>query len=213
MIGLGRGSKNAGNDVRAGVDDRGALYTSAALGARWYDYAKRGRVFTGNAAAAGSVLPIFSNTAQVFGIWNPAGSDVDAVLLGVTFCYVSTTGAAGGYCLAYVKGTGSGTGTAAQGVSAFTNGTPENALIGATYNNKVRFTPSAATVTAPTIGRQLGLNQLVTTAADATTVPWKADFSFDGDVILPPGNALFVAGNIATLSIWANSITWAEVDA
>jgi len=193
-------------------DDR-ALLTQLMEGGRHYQAAQEGRVFTGNAAAAGQVLPIFSGTAQKFGLWNPAGSGVDVELIRLALTYVDTTGAAGGYVLALVANAPANLGTGAA-ITAFTEGALGtdifNARVGSGAAPKAKFTPSAATVTAPIILRHLGLNQLVTTAADATTVPWRAVEEFDGDLILPPGNAVFVAGNIATLSKWACSLTWKE---
>src|SRR5262245_39554496 len=61
----------------------------------YYELARQGRVFTGNVAAAGVVLPIYSHTTQQLGLWNPAGSAVDVVLLRVSLTYIDTTGAAG----------------------------------------------------------------------------------------------------------------------
>lgn len=174
-----------------------------------YRAAAEGRLFVGNAAAAGAVLPIFSNTAQVFGLWNPGSSKVNAVVCDIAATFVSTTGAAGGYVLGIMKNAGSGIATGA--ISAFTDTTIENALSGEkTGGAACRFTGSAATVIAPTILRHLGWNQLVTTAADATTTPWQFFREFDGDLILPPNQAIFLAGNIATLSTWAATIKWFE---
>ena len=50
----------------------------------------------------------------------------------------------------------------------------------------------------------------MTTAADATTVPWTAYRQFHGDLLVAPNTAIFVAGNIATLSKFTGSIVWAE---
>ena len=193
-------------------DDRGLL--TQPVGGRWYHLAKQGKVFTGNSAAAGSVLPIFSNTAQVFGIWNPAGSNVNGVLINVAATYVSTTGAAGGFVLAVNKNIPGGLATGA--ISAFTEGTPERGVVGQTSGlggNAIRFTPSAATTVAPTILRHLGINQLVLTAADTANTTFGFNKDFDGDIAIAPGTAVWLCGNIATLSIWAASITWAELPA
>ena len=99
-------------------------------------------------------------------------------------------------------------------VSAFTDGvlntTIWNGRVGDLRGPKARFTPSAATVTAPVIYRHLGLNQLVITAADATNAQWRAAVDFDGDIIIPQGNAIFVAGNIATLITEAVGMSWVE---
>ena len=180
-----------------------------------YEATRAGRAFHGGQAAAGAVLPIFSNTAQVVGLWNPAGSGVNAVLTQVALTYVSTTGAAGGFVLAAVISTGASVATGAP-ISAFTDGTVgttiRNGLVGALTGPKCRFTPSAATVTAPVIYRHIGLNQLVITAATTTGDQWNARVNFPGDVIIPPGNALFVAGNIATLITEAVGMSWLEED-
>lgn len=176
-------------------------------GGKWYQAAKQGRLFTGNAAAAGAVLPIFSNTAQVFGLWNPAGSGVVGVLVNIAGTYVDTTGAAGGFVLGIMKNAGSALATG--GISAFTEGTPENSL-GLLGGNKIRFTPSAATVIAPTIWKHLGINQLVLTAATTGATTFLFNKDFDGETLIYPNSAVFLAGNIATLSKWAGGVSWAE---
>ncbi len=199
-----------GGDASPVMSDDRALLVQQHSG-KWYQAAKQGKVFTGNADAAGLVLPIFSATAQVFGIWNPAGSQVNGILLGVSATYVSTTGAAGGFVLAVNKNIGGATATGS--LSAFTEGTPERGLVGQTNGsggNRIRFTPSAATTVAPTILRHLGWNQLVLTAADTANTTFQFHRDFDGEIVIGPGTAIWLAGNIATLSRWAPSITWAE---
>ncbi len=178
-------------------------------GGKWYHAAKQGRMFTGNSAAAGAALPIFSNTAQVFGLWNPSGSGVNGIITGLRGAYVSGTAAAGGYCLGFSRNAGAGLATG--GISAFTEGTPERALLGSAIGgNRIRFCPLTATVIAPVIARQLGINQTVPPATDATNlfVAFKEDF--DGDLVLTPNTALWVCGNIATVCVIACSISWVE---
>jgi hypothetical protein len=178
-----------------------------------YNLAKQGKIFTGNIAAAGVVLPIYSNNTQQCGLWNPAGSDVDLVILRIALTYVDTTAAATGFVLGHLTGLGSGvaTGTA---ITAFTETTPKSDYQGISASSVAKF-GQGATLTvvgaSVTIKRNLGLNQLVTTAADATTVPWKTEFNFDGDLVVTPGEAVFLAGNIAQLTKWAGGITWAEI--
>ncbi|OFW37648.1 MAG: hypothetical protein A3J29_06135 [Acidobacteria bacterium RIFCSPLOWO2_12_FULL_67_14b] len=198
-----------GGDAAPQLSDEGALLTQG-VGGVSYHAARQRKVFTAPMAAAGGVLPIFSNTAQIFGLWNPAGSGVIANILELAMSFVDTTGAAGGYVLAVVKNAGAALATGGN-ISAFTDLTVYEALAtgNAASGNKCRVS-SAATVTAPVILRHLGLNQLVLTAADATGLQWKNTSRFDGDVLVAPNTALFVAGNIATLSKWACSVTWQE---
>lgn len=178
----------------------------------WGDAAREGRLFTGNSAAAGIVLPIYSATAQLFGWWNQSHSGVNMILVDISLTYVDTTGAAGGYCLGLLRNAGSNMGTAAP-ISAFTDTTAERGTMGtATGGNRVKFTGSAATVTTAlmVIGRQLGVSQTVLTAADATNIVAHTSRRFSGEVQLAPGNAMFLCGNIATLSKWAVTATWVE---
>ena len=183
-------------------------------GGPYYQAALEGRVFTGNMAAAGQVLPIYSNTAQKVGIWNPNGSGINVVPIKLSMSYVDTTGAAGGYVLALVKNAPGDLATGST-MTAFTDGTLNtdifNALVGSNAGPTARWTPSAATVTAPIILRHLSLNQNAFTAAGTGQIPFDNGIKFDGDLIIPPGNAVFVGGNIATLSKWAVSLTWEEV--
>jgi hypothetical protein len=204
------GSKDPAQPLLA--PDRSQLVTPA-NGARWLQAAREGRVFTGNMAAAGAVLPIYSNAAQVCGIWNPFGSGVNVVPIRLGLTYVDTTGAAGGYVLAAVLNAPGQLATAAN-ITAFTDGVLNtsifNAKVGDAKGPKARFTPSAATVTAPIVLRHLSLDQNAFTANGTGQMPFSNEVAFDGDLIIPPGVAVFIAGNIATLAKLACSLTWAE---
>jgi hypothetical protein len=180
----------------------------------WYGLAKQGRVFTGNIAAAGVILPIYSNTTQQVGLWNPYGNTKDLIVRSIALTYVSVTGAAGGFALGYLPNAPAAVGTGLA-ITAFTE-TAAIAGYGAYGSNlaaSAKFGQGATlTVTAPALLRQLGLNQTVLTAATTSSPQWISRFDFDGDLVVTPGSAIFVAGNIATLSTFTGSITWAEVD-
>ena len=175
--------------------------------AAYYEACKEWRVFIGNGTA--DVTPIFSNTAQKYGLWNPLGSGVNAVLARITVTIKDTTGAAGGYVLGASIGTG---GTLGGLITAFTAGTVYNGLLGAGRTPLCSFTATAATVTAPILYQHLGLNQLVITYTDATNGLMTTRLDFNGDVVIPPGNAIWFAGSIATLSKVAPCITCVEED-
>lgn len=179
------------------------------------EMALQGRVYTGNAAAAGFVIPIFSNTTQQFGLWNPAGNDRAAEIISIGLgSYVDTTGATGGYVLSIVKGAPAQLATGAK-ITAFTETVPENSLPGFGESNKVKFGQGATlTVTAPTIFRHLNINQDAAAATSAVTQAKKGpviEFP-DRELWLPPGNAIFLSGNIAVLAKYAPVIVWAEHD-
>lgn len=174
-----------------------------------------GRLHRGNGGAAGVVLPIFSNVTQQFGLWNPKGNDVIAEILLIGLgSYIDQTGAAGGYVLGIVKGAPSELSTGAK-MTAFTETTPENGLPAFGVKNKVKFGVGATlTVTAPTIYMPLNISQNAFTAAGTEQMPARAAVAEfpDRTLWLPPGNAFFLAGNIATLAKYAPTIEWVEHD-
>lgn len=177
-----------------------------------YDLALGGDIFTGNVAAAGVVLPIYSNTTQQVGLWNPVGTGVDVVLIKLALTYVDTTGAAGGFVLGYLSNAPAAIGTGLA-ITAFTETASVSNYPGGGHLAKAKFGQGATlTVTAPVIKRHLGLNQTVLTAATTSSPQWTAEWRFDGDEVLTPGTAIFVAGNIAMLSKFSGSIVWAEID-
>lgn len=177
------------------------------------ELALEGRVFRGNAAAAGMVIPIYSNTTQQFGLWNPQGNDVIAeiILIGLG-SYVDTTGAAGGYVLGITKGAPAQLATGAK-ITAWTETTPENSLPGFGAAAKCKFGQGATlTVTAPTLYMHLHISQNAFTAAGTNQMAQKqgvAEFP-DRTLWVPPGVAIYLAGNIATLAKYAPTIEWAE---
>lgn len=178
-----------------------------------YELARQGRVFSGNIAAAGVVLPIYSNTTQQVGLWNPAGSSVDVVLLRIALTYVDTTGAAGGYVLGYLNGAGASAATGAP-IAAFTETAGVNTYIGNGKQQVAKFGQgSTITLTsAATILTHLSVSQNAFTAAGTGQMAFLNAINFEGEIVLPPNTAVFLAGNIATLAKWSGSLVWAEVD-
>ena len=200
---------NSGKGGRASpvMSDERAV-TVQPYGGKWYKAAKEGRLFIGNDAAAGQVLPIYSATAAKFVLWNPAGSGVNLNLVRFTSSYVDTTCAATGFTIGIMKSAGSALATG--GVSVFTEATPERAPYGGvTGGNKVRFALTA-TIIAPTVLYQMGHNQLVLTATDATTAGMEFRLDFDGELLIAPNNLISFGGNIAQLGKWASSVVWTE---
>ncbi len=177
----------------------------------YYQQTYRGNLFAGNQAAAGAVVPIYSNTTQQCGIFNPLGSGVNIILVKLLMTFVDTTGAAGGYCLGYVKGCGGSIATGSGGITVATLATPVNLNLSAYSGvSKAVFMSAAITTAAPAILMQLGFNQMVLTAATTSLGQWPSEIRFDGYPIVTQGTAVFFCGNIATLSKIAATFVWEE---
>ena len=108
-----------------------------------------GQGFIGSTAAAGVAIPLTTATAQVFGLWNPAGSGVKAVLdklsLGIATLGTNIVAALN---WSHLPNAGATIGAAGAPITAFTDTTIRNCIVGAGNAAKCRFTGSAATTSA-----------------------------------------------------------------
>jgi hypothetical protein len=166
-----------------------------------------GNVFIGSTTNAGIAIPAYNATAQTFGLWNPAGSGVDAVLLDLNLG-VATLGtpAVAAIGLSYLGNTGATIATGAP-VSAFTDTTPLNGRISRQANNRCRFTLSA-TITAPSFFFSLGLSQETTAAQNG--IQWM-EYEFGGFLIVPPGTYIGLGGSAAPGQTFQSSLVWLEI--
>lgn len=174
---------------------------------KYYPESSAGRVFVGSTAAAGTAFPISTGTAVTFGLWNTSNTK-NAVLLDFNAGYTSGTIAIGEFGLAN-QFCGYAIGTAAP-LSAFTDGTPKNGLVGYGAASAMRFTPSLATLTAG--GTALlwmgGSNEIATASPGVSNM----HYDFDGKVIVPPGQLVFICGSVAQTGLFTMSLAWAEID-
>jgi len=167
-----------------------------------------GRVFIGSTAAAGVALPVETGTAVTFGLWNTT-TNKNAIPLWISMAYVSGTIVVGGFGLAN-QACGFAIGTAAP-LSAFTGGTPKNALLGYGAASAMQFTPSAATLSAGgTRCYLLGSAHEIATAGPGVSV---IHHDFNGALVVPPGQLLFPCYSIAQTGVFSISMGWAEVPA
>lgn len=166
-----------------------------------------GRVFIGNTAAAGVAVPVETGTAVTFGLWNTSSTKY-AIPLWISLAYLSGTITIGGFVMVN-QYCGFAIGTAAP-LSAFTLATPKNALLGSGNASAMSFTGSTATLTAGgTRVYGLGVGQQIATAGPGFG---QASHDFDGRLIVPPGQLLFLGENIVTTALYNVSMAWAEVD-
>ena len=172
--------------------------------------------FIGSTTYAGVAVPAYNATAQVFGLWNPAGSGVNLILVRMTIAAATTgTTAVAALGLSALYNTGSQVATGSP-ITAFTQTASLPGLIGdaagAAGTSAGKFT-LAATMTAPTFVYDLGM---ATTAGTATTTAappalnWGV-YDFTGVVGVAPGTYIGLGGSAAPGSTFQGSIEWIEV--
>lgn len=173
---------------------------------KYFTETQLGRVFIGSTAAAGVAIPVETGTAVTFGLWNTS-SNKNAVPLWIAMSYLSGTITIGGFGLSN-QYCGFALATAAP-LSAFTLATPKNALLGAGNASAMSFTGSAATLTAGgTRCYSFGVSQQIATAGPGISNMYH---EFDGKLIVPPGQLIFVTENIVTTALYNITMGWSEV--
>jgi hypothetical protein len=174
------------------------------------------KTFIGSTTYAGIAVPAYNATAQVFGIWNPYGSDVDIILVKLNLG-VATTGttAVSALGLSALYNTGNQIATGSP-ITAFTQTNSVPGLLGdangAAGPSKGRFT-LAATVTAPAFVYNIALSSTAgtaTTTAAAPLVQWM-QHEFDGAIGIAPGTYVGLGGSAAPGSTFQGSLVWMEV--
>jgi hypothetical protein len=179
---------------------------------KYYDQVKLGRVFIGSTAAAGTAFPIVTGTAATFGLWNTNPNKV-AVLLSLSGGFTSGTIALGTIGLGAVAATVVATGS---NITAFTDAalgtTLRNGLVGGGDATTMRFTPSAATIASSVAFPLLWTGPSFHAATTVTPNQQQFHVDFDGKVVVPYGQFVFVAGSVAQTALFSMSLAWAEYD-
>jgi hypothetical protein len=179
----------------------------AVSNAKYYPETKNGNVFIGSTAAAGTAFPISTGTAVTFGLWNTSSNKV-AVLMGLNVGFTSGTialgqiGLANQYC-------GFAIGTAAP-LSAFNAGTPKNALLGMGGASAMQFCP-AGTTTLTAGGTACWWSGYSFESASAADPIMSCSIDINGQVIVTPGQLVFLCGSVAQTGLFSASLIWAEV--
>lgn len=202
-----------GTDVNLIAGKQADLLTSP-LHSELYTQTYRGMIFHASITPLGLAIPIYTGTAPTLCLWNPTGSGKNASILNVSFAYASGTAAYTAIGLCYVANVGSTIATGAV-FSAFGTGTPINGLVGGGGISvmKVAVAGTTTLTTAPTAANwfyTLGNINLeaATGVAHATFV---SGSNPKGSVIVPPGTAIWLAGTLASVALYAQTISWAEI--
>lgn len=174
---------------------------------KYFQDVAAGRVFIGSTAAAGVAVPVETGTAATFMLWNITTTKY-AVPLWIAMSYLSGTITIGGFGLSNLNA-GYAIATAAP-ISAITLGTPKNALLGSGAASAMSFAPATATITTGgTRCYSFGFGQQIATAGPGISV---MQHEFDGRLIVPPGQAIFVTENIVTTALYNITMAWAEIE-
>jgi hypothetical protein len=169
-----------------------------------------GNVFIGSTTYAGVAVPAYNATAQVFGLWNPAGSGKNAVLVRLNLGVASVgSPAVAALGLSYLSNVGSAIGASGAPITAFTETAAVNGMVGKGVSNGARFTLSATTI-APTFFYNIALSQETTSAVNG--IMW-SQHDFDGCVIVPQNTYIGLGGSAAPGQTIQASLVWFELPA
>jgi hypothetical protein len=175
-----------------------------------------GGVYIGSTTAAGVAIPAYNATAQVFGLWNPAGSGVNVILVSLDLAIATAgTEAVASIGLSYLPNTGSQIATGSP-ITAFTQTNSLPGLIGSAAGqaapSQARFT-LAATITAPTFYRNLALTETAgsATGASAPLTIFQATYGFTGADGVAPGTYIGLGGSAAPGSTYQATLVWIEI--
>lgn len=177
---------------------------------KYYYLTKLGVVYNLSTLVAGVAVPISTATAQTFGIWNPAGSPRNCVPLLYLASYVSGTTVGGAVGLSRLPNAGAAIGAAGAPITAWTDTPPVNQLMGLAAGY-VRGTLAATTIAA-TWFQTLGISEYAAIAASAINAIQVA-YDFQGSLIIPPNNAVFVTASAASGALLSQTLLFAELPA
>lgn len=200
--------RNSGKAPASPVAGAQSQLLADLLHGKHYNDTLAGQVFSQTTTPLGSAIPIYTSTTPLgVVLWNPLGSGVNAELISVNLSRVSGTQAFGTIGLMARKL------TAAVPPTAFAEVTPINGLIGA-GNASACKSSNAGTITiaAGTAAEYIRNLVAMYPAIDTTAIEGvPKEFDFNGTVIVPPGIIVWLAGQVATVALFAQTLVWKEI--
>lgn len=189
----------------------------AELHGKYYTQSYRGNIFIASTVQAGLAIPLNTTTAPLVVLWNPTGSGKNIVPIRFTCGYVS--GATVSAALGYNVLLGAGSGSLNTIITAFAPTAVPGIGQGLINGNLGSGIKSVAQVSVS------GTNTIVTTNAfylraagisfgapiTSSTVSHNMVDNFDGEVILPPGTAMYPVASANTVALFQQSLVWAEI--
>lgn len=202
-----------GSNLPALQGKQGELLNSELHGKFYTQNYRQNMFYAANAVAGGSLVVATATSYTGLGLWNPAGSGKNVVLVRATA--VPTTAAGTGTTVGYMwtQNAGSALGTAAP-LSATTPITATrgscNLNLPTGQGNSVVIAVSAATLTT---GGTLFIPSGVAAGTGAITVPntfLGLTEYFDGSIIVNPGTFFGIGLAVASTGTWNCSFMWEE---
>ncbi len=158
----------------------------------------RGQLFHFCTLVAGVTLPIFTNTAQTYGLRNPAGSGVVLEIVRVELGYLSGTQAPGTLVWAQAPNPNDTIATLSGGVTVATQTAGTSGIYGGPSRASQCRMLTAITSIAPTvILRTLGMSAYTMPATNATLGLTYTGYVCEGTDLLYPGNIILLGCTVA----------------
>ncbi len=182
-----------------------------------------GMVFSQCMSPVGVAIPLYTGTDATGGlpILNPSGSGVVIELLRYDICYSSGTAAF--TSIGLMSGSCAGIGSAT-GCSAFASTVPVNggtliqtggSKVMSSNGGTVTVTAGTATPGVPGIPGAGWARTICDLNLEAQTGTVHATgmhtYDFDGSVVIGPGTIIYLAGKLASVSLYASCVVWKEI--
>ncbi len=189
----------------------------AELHGKYYTNAYRGNIFWATSDTQGGGIPASSDTSIGFSLWNPAGSQTNAVIIKyIAGLAGSFIGSSGNIQFAFTTKNGS-VATTGSSIPSFTSGLisgniTRNGLIGGGAASKMKFAPSGATISAAgTLLGTVGMSQLSINTASTSAPMWQLQIDFDGALIVPPGGLIYPVSSVSGGFSVTQTLLWKEI--
>lgn len=194
------------------LDERDLAQLAPDKHGKYYDVARKGRLFVASSLTAGIALIVAATTGNHPTLWNPLGSGRILSIRKLQLAYVSGANAPGSLAWNVTEDAGAQVGTGGP-ILTFTKVAVRNALAGGPVDSKGLWSPAISTYTAaPAYHRPTGIS-LFTGAAATAVAPFVLEEEYDGDNLIMPGTALsLVTQQATTTALFRITVLVEEID-
>lgn len=175
---------------------------------RYYEATYRGRVWSYSTPYAGATLVAASAIGQsawapLVGLFNPAASGVNLIILAGFANYISGTPTAGGIVWGFVA-------PSAGVTAAGSNGAVNMGTLATGGSTAKTFTVGTAMTGSAASAILFPFPASAFAGAIAATTPLGSIHQVDGAIIVPPGGAVGITGTLGTATLLQGGLIWEE---